>query len=142
MRGLILRRAAHAAAMLCLFVMPVAAKDSASVEIKAQVAGVCNMPQPAVNEVSFDPLHLQAMVNTNCNTTHTLTITYSPAEPSNPETLQMTFDGQPPTTTAPGSATFGNLPMTNTAKSLVIQYAGSASDRTSVKNSLQVQVSP
>jgi hypothetical protein len=100
------------------------------------------MPQPAVNEVSFDPLHLQAMVNTNCNTTHTLTITYSPAEPSDPETMQVTFGGQPPTTTAPGSATFGNLPMTNTAKLLVIQYAGSASDRTSVKNSLQVQVSP
>ena len=64
------------------------AKDSASVEIEAQVARVCNMRQPAVSEVSFDPLHLQAMVNTNCSTTHTLTITYSPAEPSNPETLR------------------------------------------------------
>jgi hypothetical protein len=75
------------------------------------------------------------MVNTNRNTTHTLTI-------SNPETLQMTFAGHAPTTTAPGSATFGNLPMTNTAKVLVIQNADSASDRKSVKYSAQIQVSP
>lgn len=131
-----------AAVALCLGAWPATAVDSTNVEIRAQVAGVCDMPPAKVNEVTFDPLLLHAMVNTNCNTTHTLTVTYSPADPSSPETLQMTFNGQPPTTTAPGSATFSGLPMTNMAKLLVIEYAGSASDRTSIKNSVQIQVSP
>lgn len=137
-----MKHALTAAAALCL-VTPAVAADNASVEIKAQVAGVCNMPQPpTVTEITFDPLHLQAMVNTNCNTTHTLTVTYSPANPVNPVSLQMTFDGQPPTSTAPGSMTFSNLPMSNTPKLLVIQYSGPPPDRTSIKNSVQILVSP
>jgi hypothetical protein len=138
MRGIM--RHALTAAALCLAAPALA--DTASVEIKAQVAGVCNTPQATVTEITFDPLHLQAMVNTNCNTTHTLTVTYSPPNPVNPVSLQMTFDGQPPTSTAPGSMTFSNLPMSNTAKLLVIQYSGPPPDRTSIKNSVQIQVSP
>ncbi|MBC7984344.1 MAG: hypothetical protein H7Y02_10875, partial [Candidatus Obscuribacterales bacterium] len=102
----------------------------------------CSPPQTTVTELSFDPLLLNAMVSTNCNTTHTVTVLYLPEAPSDPETLLMTFGGQPPTATAPGSVTFSNLPMTDMPKLLVIQYAGEASDRTSIKNSVQIQVSP
>lgn len=129
-----------AAVVLCWGAMPASA-DNANVEIRAQVAGVCNMGSTTVTEVTFDPLLLNAMVNTNCNSTHTLTVTYSPPNPTNPVSLQMTFDGLPPTATAPGSMTFGNLPMTNSPKLLVIQYSGPPPDRTSIKNSVAVQVS-
>ena len=131
---------AAAVVALCLGGAPASA-DTANVEIRAQVAGVCNMGSVTVTEVTFSPLLLNAMVNTNCNATHTLTVAYSPQDPGNPETLQMTFGGQAPTATAPGSMTFGNLPMTNTAKLLVIQYAGPETDRTSIKNSVAIQVS-
>lgn len=136
-----MKQAAKLAVVQCLSAAPAAAADSANVEIRAQVAGVCNMGSVSVTEVTFDPLLLNAMVNTNCNATHTLTVTYSPPNPTNPVSLQMSFDGQPPSATAPGSMTFGNLPMTNTAKLLVIQYSGPPGDRTSIKNSVAIQVS-
>ena len=129
-----------AAVALCLGAIPASA-DSGNVEIRAQVAGVCNIGPVSVTEVTFDPLLLHAMVNPNCNSTYTLTVTYSPPNPVNPVSLQMTFDGQPPTATAPGSVTFGNLPMANTPKLLVIQYSGPPPDRTSIKNSVAIQVS-
>ena len=131
---------AAAVVALCLAVAPASA-DSANVEIRAQVAGVCNMGSVSVNEVTFNPLLLNAQVNTNCNATHTLTVTYSPSNPTNPSSLQMTYGGQAPSATAPGSMTFGNLPMTNAPKLLVIQYSGPPDDRTSIKNSVGIAVS-
>jgi len=126
-----------------LAALPASADEgAANVEIRAQVAGVCNLGSVTVNEVTFNPLLLNAMVNTNCNSTHTLTVTYLPANPTNPSSLEMTFDGQPPSAVAPGSMTFSNLPMANSAKLLVIQYSGPPAERTSIKNSVQIQVSP
>jgi hypothetical protein len=136
-----MRHAMKAAVVaLCLGALPATA-DTANVEIRAQVAGVCNMGSVSVSEVTFNPLLLNAQVNTNCNSTHTVTVSYSPSNPTNPSSLQMTFGGQAPSATAPGSVTFGNLPMTNTPKLLVIQYSGPPADRTSIKNSVAIQVS-
>lgn len=129
-----------AAVALCLAVAPATA-DTARVEIRANVAGVCNMGAVSVTEVTFNPLHLNAMVNPNCNATHSLTVTYSPPSPTNPVSLQMTYGGQAPSAAAPGTVTFGNLPVSNAPKLLVIKYSGPPSDRTSIKNSVAIQVS-
>lgn len=120
---------------------PSAARDSAGVDIRAQVPVACSASLVTVSQVTFDPLRLRATVERNCNAIHTLAVTYAPAALSNPSSLNIVFDGALPSGSGAGTVTFSNLPMTNSQKILTVAYSGPPGERTSIKNTVAIQVS-
>ena len=115
--------------------------DSAGAEVRAEVSGVCSASLISLNQVTFNPLLLNATVQRDCNGTHSLSVTYLPAVLSNPSSLQMTFDGLPPSSSSPGTVTFANLPAANSIKLLTIAYSGPPPERTSIAGTIAIHIS-
>lgn len=132
-------RFAKAAAVVALAALPAAA-DSARVEVRANVPAVCTFSAGDAHVVTFHPLLIRVPLTRDCNTAHTVTVTYQPAMLSNPNFLVMALGLIPPTSSAPGEVTFANLPHTNSTRILRIGYAGPPGERTSIKNTLAIDV--
>lgn len=128
-------------AAACAMAAPASAGSSAGIELRAQVPISCAASLIAVTEVTFNPLLINATVQRNCNTAHTLLVTYLPASLSNPSSLNMSFNGNGPNASAPGSMTFGNLASANSTQVLTVAYAGPPAERTQIKTTLAIQVS-
>jgi len=131
---------AAAVVALCIAVAPASA-DSARVEVRATVPASCNLQHGTATLVTFRPLLMRMPITGDCNTTHTVTVTYDPDVLSNPNLLVMALGATTPTSKAPGVVTFANLPYTNLTRTLRIGYAGPEVEREGIKNSVEIEVS-
>lgn len=125
---------------LCLGLAPAAA-DTARVEVRANVPASCSFSPGSVQVVTFSPLLIRMPLTRDCNTTHTVTVTYDPDELSNPNLLVMALGAVTPTSKAPGTVTFANLPHTNSTRILRIGYAGPSAERAGIRDSVAIAVS-
>lgn len=137
-----MRHAIKAAAVvaLCLGGAPASA-DSTRVEVRANVPASCSFSPGAASVVTFSPLLIRMPLTRDCNTTHTVTVTYDPDVLSNPNLLVMALGAIAPTSKAPGVVTFANLPYTNSTRILRIGYAGPAVERAGIRGSVEINVS-
>ena len=132
---------AAAVVALCLAVAPASA-DSARVEVRANVPASCEFSPGAAEVVTFRPLLIRVPLTRDCNTTHTVTVTYDPDVLSNPNLLVMALGAVTPTSKAPGVVTFANLPYTNSTRILRIGYAGPEAERAGIRDSVGIAVTP
>ncbi|MDZ4865733.1 MAG: hypothetical protein SGI91_00285 [Alphaproteobacteria bacterium] len=132
---------AAAVVALCLAVAPASA-DSARVEVRATVPVSCNLQHGDGEVVTLRPLLMRMPITRDCNTTHTVTVTYDPDVLSNPNLLVMALGAITPTSKAPGVVTFANLPYTNSTRILRIGYAGPEVERVGIRDSVGIDVSP
>jgi hypothetical protein len=133
--------ACAAVCALAWAVGPASAGSSTNVEIRANVPIVCSANLVSVTQVSSSPLQLTANVHRNCNSVHTLSVSYTPTGLSNPSSLQMVFDGSLPTGSSAGTVTFGNLPLANSNKILSIAYNGTAEEHAEITGAIAIAVS-
>ena len=131
-----------AAAVLALCLGgPPASADSARVQVQATVDRSCNFSHGDAHVVTFNPLLIRMPLTRDCNTTHTVTVTYDPDQLSHPNLLFMALGLIPPTSKAPGTVTFANLPHTNSTRILRIGYAGPAGEKEGIRDSVEINVS-
>lgn len=134
-----LRKRTVALTLACTFAATTLAA-SETVTISATVPTSCSA-NLTITATGDNPQRIvSADVQRNCNATHTLAVTYQPANLTS-NSLVILFDGSPPTSTAPGLATFANLPMTNSTKVLAITYGGPKAERLQIGQTLAIQIS-
>jgi hypothetical protein len=128
-----------AAVALCLSMAPATA-DSARVEVRANVPASCIIDLGNPNVVSRNPLVITVPVTRDCNTTHSVSVTYEPAELTFPRRLVMALGVILPSEKLPGLVTFGNLPNTTSTRILRIAYDGPAAERLQIATTVQIAV--
>ncbi len=98
---------------------------AAEVGVRAAVPVTCAVRVIRSSLSTLHPvLQIVATVQTNCNATHDLALTYPIGAVTRPERLIVTFGGVLSNLSSPGAKSFTNLAPTNTAKELRIRYNG------------------
>jgi hypothetical protein len=131
---------AAAVVALCLGGAPASA-DTGRVEVQATVPRSCDFSHGDAHVVTFSPLLIRMSLTRDCNTAHTVTVTYDPDQLSHPHLLVMALGLIPPTSKAPGTVTFANLPHTNSTRILRIGYAGPDVEKEGIRDSVAINVS-